>query len=268
VTVDVLIPTRNAPESLWLCLTHFWAFACRDKLVSSVVLLDNCSTDPRVSEILAIAQQTPRHQVIRHDRNVGVWCSVNRGLALSRSGLVLVLTSDVLLGVAVLPLLVEVQKRTRLAFLGPETVIGLGQVPALATQAETPVLLEPGYNGSCWLMDWPRLREAVGWFDPRFYVCFGDTDYVERLRAAAAGDPLLEPAMVKGIRTCHLDKQSRRADGDAGQDTEVELRDGARFREKWRDNPAVLARHPELPREAYMAFKDRDLGGWEEARVR
>lgn len=266
--IDVIIPTRNAPESLWLCLTHFWAYACRDKLVSSVVLLDNCSTDPRVPEILAIAQKMPRHQVIRHDRNVGVWCSVNRGLALSRSGLVLVLTSDVLLGVAVLPLLVEVQQRTRLAFLGPETVIGLGQVPALATQAATPVSLEPGYNGSCWLMDWPRLREAVGWFDPRFYVCFGDTDYVERLRVAAARDPLLEPAVVKGIRTCHLDKQSRRADGDARQDTEVELRDGTRFREKWRDNPQVLARHPGGSRENYLAFKERDLGGWEAAKVR
>lgn len=266
--VDVIIPTRNAPESLGHCLTYYWAYGCRDKLVASTVVLDNCSTDPRMAPLFAMAQQMPRHQVLRHDRNVGVWCSVNRGLALSRSRLVLVLTADVLLGIAVLPLLVEVQQRTRLAFIGPETVTGQGQVPALFTQAETPVSLEPGYNGSCWLMDWPRLREAVGWFDPRFYVCFGDTDYVERLRAAARQDPLLEPTLVRGVRTCHLDKQSRRADGSAGQDTDMELRDGARFREKWKGDPEVLARHPAGSREGYLAFKGQDLGGWEEARVR
>ena len=269
MTVDVLIPTRNAPESLWLCLTHLWAYGMVPE-VASVVLLDNCSTDPRIPAILALAQRRPRHQVVRHDRNVGVWCSLNRGLALSRADAALVLTSDVLLGPGTVASLLEAWRQARPAFLSPDCLTGLGEAPGLA-RTGAPVHGEaPRYNGACWLMEWPRLRGEVGWFDPRFYVAYGDTDYAERLRLAAARaqDKTLVPILLAGLPVCHLDKQSRRADMTAAQDTDMELRDGERFREKWKDHPEVLARHPAGSREGYLAFKGRDLGGWEAGRVR
>jgi len=265
--IDVIMPVRNAPVSLWLALTSFWAFGF-SKEIASVVVLDNCSTDPEIRPILAHVQNLARHQVIVHERNIGVWASVNRGLALSRSESVLVLTSDVLLGPGVVPALQRIFQEKRQAFVGPDVVTGLAALPHLA-KIPTVLPLHPGYNGACVLMDWPRLREEVGWFDPRFYVCFGDTDYVERLivKASEQQDTTLLPARVADLPICHLDKQSRRDSFTSAEDTEVEMRDGERFREKWKDHPEVLARHPAVSREAYIQFKESDLGGWKHGQV-
>ena len=48
----------------------------------------------------------------------------------------------------------------------------------------------------------------------------------------------------------------------------MEIRDGSRFREKWKDRPDILAKHPPASKEGYMHWKERDMGGWEAARVR
>ena len=40
--MEVIIPTRNAPEVLWLALTHLFAYG--RGAVSQTTLLDNCST--------------------------------------------------------------------------------------------------------------------------------------------------------------------------------------------------------------------------------
>ena len=268
MTVDVLIPTRNAPASAWLCLTHIAAYGIPG--IASVAILDNHSTDPALGPVLAWIAGRDRAVLVRHERNVGVWCSLNRGLALSRSDLVLVVTSDVLLGPTTLTALLEARRETGHAFISPDCLTGLGAAPGLARPPGPEIRLRAGYNGACWLMDWRRLREEVGWFDPRFYVAFGDTDYIERLRLAAhkRADETLVPIILEGVAVCHLDKQSRRADMTAAQDTDMELQDGARFREKWQGHPEVLARHPGGSREGYLAFKGQDLGGWEEARVR
>jgi len=279
MNVDVLIPCRNAPQALWLCLVHLEAFTPWDQ-IASVTLLDNASTDAHMPDVFALAERfrVPT-AIIHHERDVGVWCSLNRGLALARNSLVLVVTSDVLIGPGVINQLLDAQRATHLAFLCPDWSVGLGEVTRLAQPHNVHVslaasearpqamALREDYNGACWLMDWSRLRPAVGWFDPRFYVTFGDVDYVERCRLAAASDPSLAPAVLSGACVCHLDKQSRRADMTAEEDTRMELGDGRRFRDKWRGYPAVLTRHRELPAEQYLNFKSRDLGGWKEAKI-
>jgi len=92
----------------------------------------------------------------------------------------------------------------------------------------------------------------VGWFDPDFYVCFGDTDYMQRVRDA---DYLY--GVTENARCIHLDKQSRQADHTVDQDNEVEIRDAERFHEKWRNRPDVLARHPIPDRMGYALMKDQ-----------
>jgi len=271
--IDVIIPTKNAPESLWLTLTHYWHFAAQDKLlVASTVILDNCSTDPRHAELMRFCQKQDRHQVIRHENDVGVWCSINRGLALSSQRFVMVLTSDVLLGYRVVHQLVRFAEQTGSALVGPDTLIGMKEIAWLcqANGDIDQVVVDQRYNGSVWLMDWDRLKVDVGWYDPQFYVSFGDTDYIERLyqKAQETGDPTCWPAVIRGLWTCHLDKQTRRSEMTSEWDSEMELRDGARFREKWKDHLEVLQKHPPSNKMDYIQWKERNLGGWDAARVR
>lgn len=252
--VEVIIPTRNAPSILWLALTHLIAYNGRD--FARATLLDNRSDAPGADTVLAwaAARGLP---VVRHERNLGVWASVNRGLALARAPKVLVLTSDVLLGPQTVRALAAVMDATGVPFLGPEVHTGLDEAPALAAPLpERGAVDVTAYNGACWMMQKDALLAQVGWFDPRFAVCYGDTDYVERMRLAG-----VRYGVVRGLPCVHLDKQSRRAEHTAEEDTDVEIRDGERFHAKWAEHPEILARHPAVSRQAYLYAKR----GWKEA---
>ena len=259
--IDVVIPTRNAPEVLALCLAHYWANAHDDGLVASVTLLDNCSEAAGMDAVFADAIRRGA-AVIRHEANVGVWTSINRGLALARSDRVFVLTSDVLLAPGTVMKLDRAmtglaKAGTPVAMLGPEVRDFLPSLPWLyepAFNGAGAIRLDH-YNGACWLME-RVLTETIGWFDPRFCVCFGDTDYVQRLR-----DGEYAAGILIGSRCVHLDKQSRRHDHTEGEDTFVEMRDAERFHEKWADRPDVLAKHPQLSPLQYAVTKAE----WKEA---
>ena len=92
---------------------------------------------------------------------------------------------------------------------------------------------------------------------------------MERLGIAAqqSNDGTLVPAVIEELWCCHLDKQTRRSDMDVQEDTEMELRDGGRFRGKWQYRPDIVSRHREITHQGYIDFKRRDLGGWEAARI-
>ena len=252
--ISVIIPTRNAPEVLALCLAHYWANAHDERLVASVTLLDNCSEATGMDAVFSDAIRRGA-AVVRHERNVGVWASVNRGLVLSRSEKVLVLTSDVLLAPGAVAELDRIQDASQVWFLGPRVVSDfLTAIPLLYERAAGPVD-RSHYNGACWLMP-KELVWKVGWFDPQFYVCFGDTDYTQRLT-----DAFYVYGVTDAVRCVHLDKQSRRHDHTEGEDTYVEIRDAERFHEKWADRPDVLARHPRLSPLQYAVTKAE----WKEA---
>lgn len=264
--VDVILPCRNAPAVLGLCLTHLWQYG--REWVRFVVVLDNASTDPGMGPVLAAAARQPGHLVIRHERNVGVWCSVNRGLATVTGDRVLVLTSDVLLGPQTLPVLLEAQRQSAAVCIGPEpSNAGLATYPSLF-DPRTTYGVQAGHNGALWLLDWPAVRDAVGWYDSRFYVCNGDTDMLERLLAHAerTQDARFVPRIVRGLPTCHLDKQSRRADHTAEADAAVSVRDSERFQAKW-DGTAAAVRHPQERFEDVLAFIQQEHGGWDSAKV-
>ena len=251
--VEVVIPCRNAPEILWLTLAHLLAF--NGGALSRVTLLDNVSTVPGMDEVLAFARRSGC-LVIRHEGNVGVWTSVNRGLALTRSRWVLVLTSDVLLGPHAVQHLLQAAVETDVPFLGPEVLTGMKMVPALALPQPTRFEVDTSkYNGACWIMDWPLLREKVGWFDPRFCVCFGDTDYIQRMQ-----DADFPSGVLLGVPCVHLDKQTRRADATVQGDTLMEIEDAKQFREKWSGRPDVLAKHPMPNADVWNVMKGGDAG--------
>ena len=253
--ISVIIPTRNAPHILAMTMAHYWLNAHNDRLVASVTLLDNCSDAKGMDGVFADATSRGA-RVIRHERNVGVWTSLSRGLALSRSSKVFVLTSDILLAPQALQWLDAIQDDSGCDFLGP-TVIS-DQIEYLWTLYEEPTPAEAvnrnHYNGACWLMT-KELIEKVGYFDPRFYICFGDVDYTQRV--ADAG---LSFGVTDAVRCLHMDKQSRRADFTSMQDTDVEIRDWERFAKKWKDRPEVMAKHPKPDRIIYNMMKSQYWG--------
>lgn len=249
--VDVVIPTRNAPEVLSLCLSHYWLNAHDEQLVSSVTIFDNCSTAPGM---IAIQQEAKRHgaRVFINEQNVGVWASVNRGLVLAQSEYVLVLTSDVLLSPGSLGRLVRAMNaESDLAVLGPVVSDGLESLPWLFASIQEYEIDRSTYNGACWLMR-RSLLEQIGYFDPQFYVCFGDTDYMQRVRDAG-----WQYGIFRNAKCIHLDKQSRQRDHSIDQDNEVEVRDAQQFHEKWKHRPDVLVQHPIPDRLMYAMQKER-----------
>lgn len=248
--VDVIIPTRNAPEVLSLCLSHYWLNAHEEGLVSSVTIFDNCSTAPGISAIQQDAQRRGA-LVFVNEQNVGVWTSVNRGAALAQSKYVLILTADVLMGPGSLRKLIgALNTEPSLAVVGPTVANGLQSLPWLHESVVGFDLDTSTYNGACWLFRRNLLRQ-VGYFDPQFYVCFGDTDWMQRVREGK-----WQYGILRNARCIHLDKQSRQSDHTIDQDNEVEIRDAHRFHEKWKHRPDVLARHPIPDRMMYALQKE------------
>lgn len=270
--IDIIIPCRNAPQSLMLTLEYLWRFA-NWNLIASVTLIDNVSTHPEMEQIFqTVKLEAPKEKpmIIRNETNVGVWVSVNRGLRLSRSKYTMILTSDVLIGPGMIDILYQVMEKTNMAVLGPDVAIGIENELMIHSPPKGELQLNfQHYNGACWMMNRARALREIGIFDPQFYICFGDVDYVERMRRlyAQSKDPTIHPAVISQLYCCHLDKQSRRADFSAEEDTDMELEDGKRFRAKWKDEDEVVGRHREIPHSSYVQFKERDLGGWKEARI-
>lgn len=249
--VDVIIPTRNTPAVLSLCLSHYWLNAHDEALVSSVSMFDNCSAALGMSVIQRNAQRMGA-SVFINEQNVGVWASVNRGLALSRSEYVLVLTSDVLLAPGSLRKLAgALNAEPKLMAVGPAVADGLQALPWLHEAVTEYELDVSTYNGACWMLR-RSVLEQIGYFDSRFCVCFGDTDWMQRVRDAG-----WQHGVLRNARCIHLDKQSRKSDHSVDQDNEVEIRDAQRFHEKWKHRPDVLARHPIPDRAMYALQKDK-----------
>ncbi len=261
--IDLLLPVKNTGRVFGLTMAHVYAHALTTGLVGSVTICDNASDDPVLVEVLAEARRRGC-RVIRHERDVGVWCSLNRGLAATTADLVLVVTADVLLGPWTLPALLQGQQATGAHYMAPyPNDEGLATYDATLTQ---PMTLTPSgnYNGACWLLDWACLRETVGWYDPQFYVCSGDTDYIARLvrHADATGDRRFYPHVLNEVRVCHLDKQTRRADS-AERDADIESEDLRRFRAKWTGDAEMLTAHPEVSMVQRLALRP----GWTEGRL-
>ena len=249
--VDVVIPTRNAPAVLSLCLSHYWLNAHEKSLVSSVALFDNRSTAEGMSAVQQDAQRMGA-SVFINERNVGVWASVNRGAVLARSEYVLILTSDVLLAPGSLRKLVgALNTDSTLSVVGPVVADGLQALPWLYKPITGYDVDISTYNGACWLFR-RSLLEQIGYFDPQFYVCFGDVDWMQRVRDAG-----WQYGVLQNARCIHLDKQSRQADHSIDQDNEVEVWDAQRFHKKWQHRPDVLAKHPLPDRLMYAIQKEQ-----------
>lgn len=105
------------------------------------------------------------------------------------------------------------------------------------------------------LMDRWTLRDAVGDYDERFFLAYGDMDYQIRMEDAGVRYGVVHPP-----RVVHLDFCSRWP-LTAEENVWLETLDEQAFHEKYRHRPEVLARFPPLPppEERLVYWRDRGL---------
>jgi GT2 family glycosyltransferase/glycosyltransferase involved in cell wall biosynthesis len=92
--VSIIIPVYNAHDDLALCLESlcYWTtFPCR------VIIIDDCSPDPRVDVLLNKYRSKSNFIVLKNDHNLGFTKTVNRGIELSGDDDVIFLNSDTIL---------------------------------------------------------------------------------------------------------------------------------------------------------------------------
>ena len=90
--VTIVVPIFNAFEAVSECLGAL-AKHVSDK--TNVLLLDDCSSDPRIPSLLqSFAAKQTRWKIHRNQQNLGYTCSINKGIALSPESDIVLLNSD------------------------------------------------------------------------------------------------------------------------------------------------------------------------------
>ncbi len=247
--LDIVIPAFNSVDLTWRCLTHVFAFPANDM---RVILVDDGSTDstPCVGEFL----RRRGHLYIRHEENKGPYAAWNTGWRAGRGGRVMFLNNDV----AVFGSTLEILEADR-GYSCATEVIGRwdpGEMIAYTDGIQCDSGLSrwdssPGYLHSCFAVDWKLLEDLDG-FDERFYLTYGDTDFM--LRAKEIG---VEPKMLKAAVVFHGVSMTRRRALGLERDVNHDLFDREKFEAKWAERPDLLAEHPRTPR--WKMVEDRRI---------
>lgn len=89
--IKVIVPIYNAIDDARVCIERL-----RDHTPAAVeiLLIDDCSTDPAIGDLLDTVRSEPRFRVLRNDTNLGFTRTVNRGFAAAGTADVILLNSD------------------------------------------------------------------------------------------------------------------------------------------------------------------------------
>lgn len=90
---DVIVPVYNAYEDFEKCL--YSLFKHQD--IFSIILIDDCSTDKRVKELLRTLREheCERFRIIENEENVGYVKTVNKGMKMSKNDILLLNTDTI-----------------------------------------------------------------------------------------------------------------------------------------------------------------------------
>jgi GT2 family glycosyltransferase/glycosyltransferase involved in cell wall biosynthesis len=91
-SIDVIVPVYRGLAETLACLES--VLASGDRVAHRVVVIDDCSPEPELSDALQAMGEAGRITYLRNERNLGFVASANRGLALSADADVVLLNSD------------------------------------------------------------------------------------------------------------------------------------------------------------------------------
>lgn len=89
--VTIVVPIYNAADDVDVCIRRLLDHT---PATARILLIDDCSTDPRISRILGACHDTPQIRILRNAENLGFTRTVNRGIAEAGRDDVILLNSD------------------------------------------------------------------------------------------------------------------------------------------------------------------------------
>lgn len=240
--LDIIVPAYNNPDITARCLSGVFVTAPKG---TRVILVNNGSTDERVADL--------RHYVaamggvyIGLPVNCGPYGAVNAGLAARAADPApkwgVVCNDAVPLPGAFHNLLANVadDRYPYLAALEVQDSAGfdLVRLEAGLSKANLPNGVLPGKPFFTCFVATQALLEAVGGFDERFKLTYGDTDWEQR-----ATDVLGKPLHTLCSAPCYHGASVTRKRLGIEEDVRVDCADQQAFLDKWADRPDIMARH-------------------------
>lgn len=89
--LTIIVPIYNAAEDVEVCIARLVAHTPAS---ARILLIDDCSPDPRIGAILARWEGTPQIRILRNAENLGFTRTINRGIAEAGRDNVILLNSD------------------------------------------------------------------------------------------------------------------------------------------------------------------------------
>ncbi len=89
--VTIIVPIHNAAEDLRICIERLLAYTPE---FAKILLIDDCSTDPKIAEILSLHEKTSNIRILKNSENCGFTRTVNRGIEEAAEEDVVLLNSD------------------------------------------------------------------------------------------------------------------------------------------------------------------------------
>jgi GT2 family glycosyltransferase/glycosyltransferase involved in cell wall biosynthesis len=89
--VSVIVPIYNAADDLKVCIERIIKYTSKK---IKIILIDDCSTDKKINEILLKEKNNPNFTIIYNEKNLGFTKTVNKGIELAGDDDVVLLNSD------------------------------------------------------------------------------------------------------------------------------------------------------------------------------
>ena len=257
----------------WRCVQHLLMFGLKppmlgDQRPQRIILVDDGSMDNTAAIGAWLEAMDPpshprqsreavgAHRYVRHDKNRGCHAAWNTGWRSGRGNYVAFINNDICVMPHCLERMLFVLESGR-PYVSSTHVGGAwdpGDVLEIAQEAQHyGNRFEEGpddFFGACFAVRRDVL-EALNGFDEQFYLTYGDTDFMERMRDAGH-----KTCTVTAAVAYHGGSVTRRREFGRDRDVDFDLADRERFEKKWAGRLDVLGRHPRLDKSIMESARD------------
>ena len=222
--VSVIIISFNTRDTTLRCLRA--VFAHLDGVAAEVIVVDNASADGSAD---AVAAEFPQVVLVRNPENAGFGAANNLAMTQAKGDVFLLLNSDAFLTAGALPAMLKVRDdQPKVGVVGPRLLNADGSLQRSCYRFPSPGV---AWREALWisavvpatsvlgdLRRWPHdtpfhpewvigacmmvrrsVYEAVGGFDPKFFMYAEETDWQKRI-----GDAGWEIAFTPAAQVTHL----------------------------------------------------------------
>lgn len=254
--VDIIVPVFNAHDMTWRCVTHLLLYAVKSKYRQSIVVVDDGSTERADSMFRYFDSMDVT--VLHHAENGGCHKAWNTGWRYGSAPYVCFINNDIVPAPKALDLLVDSMIELGAPYMGAFDISQGGPFDPVALTAPPVSDLGPLHVKLCtdfnsFFVVRRSVLEALGGFDDSMKLVFADADFVERVPSVSGGRG---PGVNLSARCYHGRSVTRKRVG-VFRDVEQVMKDQAVFREKWKDRPDVLAKHPPYTRDSALSSTQR-----------